>query len=41
MEALQKELKDLSAALKNNTVTIDEYCSSYHAISQRIKNYQK
>lgn len=34
---LEQELKDLQKARKNNLVTVNEYCSAYHAISQRIK----
>jgi hypothetical protein len=36
-EQLQQELKDLQKARANNLVTVGEYCSLYHAISQRIK----
>lgn len=34
---LEQELKDLQKARQNNLVTVSEYCSLYHAISQRIK----
>ena len=36
-DQLQKELTDLQEARKNNLVTVSEYCSLYHAISQKIK----
>ena len=35
---LEKELKDLQEARKNNLLTVNEYCDIYYAISQKIKN---
>lgn len=34
---LEKELKDLQSALKNNLISVNEYQDFYYAISQKIK----
>jgi len=37
MEKLQQKLKDLKAALENKSISVNEYCSMYYAISQQSK----
>ena len=37
MEKLEKELLDLKTALKEKTITVNEYCDFYYNISQKIK----
>ena len=37
MENLQKKLQGLQEALKNKTISVNDYCSMYYAISQQIK----
>jgi hypothetical protein len=34
---LEQELKDLQEALNSKSITVNEYCSMYHATAQRIK----
>ena len=35
---LEQELKDLQVALKNKSITVNEYQSFYYSISQKIKS---
>lgn len=37
---LEQELKDLEQAYKKGHLTTNEYCETYHAISQQIKKVQ-
>ena len=37
MEKLQQRLKDLQEALNDKSISVNEYCSMYHATSQDIK----
>ena len=34
---LEQELKDLQKALDKKLISVNEYCDTYYAISQRIK----
>lgn len=36
-EDLKQKLQDLQKALKNKSISVNEYCSMYHATSQQIK----
>ena len=40
MKELQQKLQDLQEALKNKSISVNEYCSMYHATYQQIKNLQ-
>jgi hypothetical protein len=40
-EQLQQDLKDLQTALKNKTITVNEYCSIYHQTAQQLKNFNQ
>ena len=37
LEKLEKELRDLQVALKNKDISVNEYSSFYHSVSQKIK----
>ena len=41
MEKLQQRLKDLQEALKNNGISVNEYCSMYYATWEDIKKLKK
>lgn len=38
MEALKQELQELQEALKSKSISVNEYCSFYYSISQKIKS---
>ena len=40
MEALKKKLQELKEALKNKSISVNEYCSMYHATAQQIKRLE-
>jgi hypothetical protein len=37
LKDLQNELEKLEKALKNKLITVNEYCSFYYQVSQKIK----
>jgi len=41
LHQLQQELKDLQVALKNKSISVNEYSSFYYNISQQIKKLEK
>ena len=41
MEKLKQKLNDLQEALKNKLISVNEYCSMYHATYQEIKKLEK
>lgn len=40
MEALKQKLQDLQEALKNKSISVNEYSSMYHATYQQLKKLQ-
>jgi len=40
METLKQKLQDLQEALKNKSISVNEYCSMYHATAQKIKSLE-
>ncbi len=40
MEALKQKLQDLKEALKNKSISVNEYSSMYHATAQEIKKLE-
>lgn len=40
METLKQKLQDLQEALKNKSISVNEYSSMYHATYQQIKKLQ-
>lgn len=41
MEKLLKKIEDLKTALKNNDISVNEYCSMYHDTYKQIKKLNK
>ena len=41
IKQLENELKDLQIALKDKTISVNEYCSFYHSKAQEIKRLKK
>ena len=37
---LKKELESLKKALKENRISVNDYCSMYYSISHRIKKLE-
>lgn len=40
MKALKQKLQDLQEALKNKSISVNEYSSMYHATYQQLKKLQ-
>ena len=41
METLKQKLQDLQEALKNKSISVNEYCSMYHATCQQLKKLEE
>lgn len=41
MEKLERKLQDLKVALKNKTISVNEYSTMYYQTSQQIKKLKK
>ena len=41
VKALQQKLQDLKEALKDKSITVNEYSSMYHSTYQQIKKLQQ
>jgi hypothetical protein len=37
-QKIEKEIKDLQFALKNNWISVNDYCSMYLALSKKLKS---
>lgn len=37
IKKLEQEIKDLEKAFRNKLISVNDYCDTYHAISQQIK----